>query len=414
MKKSTFKLLTLSWGIVAATSIISCGKDKKEDEEAATEEEAGGSPTGGTGSNKTLTEVTSIGQLNLSSVLKIKVPDSISKASASSAGLVATGKKSREACEVSRNVKEGLQQLNSIGGMFCHLEIESAKMTFGKKYKIKITGQEKQDMAIWVDNSKAADGSIKVSMCNDGKLKEVFEVSGVKGDAAKGSLITRGSETYQGKAQSWENEVKFDMGYTVAGKSFMSNSGIFTNGTDKYMRHLVLDLSDSGVSKVFVSNSGTHEGQQFYSAGAARSNKDFGQVLYKNKGTNGQDVFDWTHRAFYSAEGYVVAENANASFASGKDLFVLDAEVPQFLPSTFKVAAFAASEWDCKTEAEVAIDMSGATKAKHDACNTEWDKGVECWSEEFQESEKDHDIDESEQKKPEDLDDISEIKVVAE
>ncbi len=347
-----------------------------------------------------------IGALNLSNALNIDVPDALQNDSSS---LRLTGKKSREACEVGNTVSEGVRSIKSIANMFCHIEVEAENIEYGKKYAIDISGDEDQQLAIWVDDSDAANGNLKVNFCQAGKLTEIINVTGVGEDSSSGSVLRHGSED----GHNWSEEVKFDNGQTTAGKSFISVKSVYSNdaGSESFKRQLVMSL-EGEVGTVLVSNAGTWQGETFAQAGGARLNADYGQVLFKHSGTHDGTDFDHSRRAFFDDEGYVVGSDASADFNTDGSLYVPDSEVPAYLPSDFSVAAFPSDAWDCSTDESFSIVMTGDKGAAHDACDGSRSdgEGVNCWDDSaYKESDVNHTIDESKQKGYDEVDDIEDL-----
>ena len=298
--------------------------------------------------------------------------------------------------------------------------MEAAQITFGTKYDITLNGLEEGDqdaginLQIWVDNSNVeTTGELKVSMCRGGTLTQVFTVTGLDEDGAVGEILNIGAEEEDGETHNWAQSVTFDLNYSEAGRSFLNVKSKFTNDSDTYRQHIVIDLLDEGVSNMRVSRTGTWEGNTFAQMGAAKHDGSYGQVLFANSFTGsegGQDfTFDFTRRAYFDADGFIVASDATTAFAEDGNLYVADADVPKELDSTFDPGSFSADEWDCTTEESVTVDMTGTNGAAHDACDTNRGEWVNCHDEAaYQDSEEEHDIDETKQHEAEHFDDVEE------
>ena len=106
------KALLLTSGLVVIPT--GCGSD----DDSGNHGKYRGSAAGATSADE-------ITDLNLSSALKLTIPELTS--GGSSLALVNTTK-SREACELENLVNEGVRSISQVAGLFCHLEIESSQL----------------------------------------------------------------------------------------------------------------------------------------------------------------------------------------------------------------------------------------------------------------------------------------------
>ncbi len=361
-------------GLVTVTLAASCGK-KKEETAAAP------APS-------------SVADLALSSALKIDIPDELETAAGGSSGgslALTAGKKSSEACRVMETTRQVFDNLESIGNMFCHLEVEADQMKFGIKYNIKIEGDTElesgsESMNIWVDNSDPA--SLKVYMCEDGKLNETFTVSGFSGEGkVKGSLASQHNGSYQGSTYSGGINMEFDFTTQgvkiVSAKMKHSSSGGQFDGT--FRSTADIKIIDDGLSSIKMSNAGTRGTDTMSDQGAVLFNGTMGQALFGGTGTYQNQSYDYFSRSTFDKEGISVASStATADVVIAKDT------LPEKLTDAFAPAAPAG--WDCTGATEsIVIDMTvPAKKAAHDACSNDGGKDfASCWGEGFEQGERD-------------------------
>ncbi len=348
----------------AMLTAVSCSKKK---EEAAT------TPT-----------ASSVADLKLSTALAVDIPESLATASGGTALSLAAGKKSSEACRVMENTNRVFENLSTIKGMFCHLEIESAQMKFGTKYNVSILGDaglEGQSMSIWVDNSDAA--ALKVYMCESGSLKEQFTVTGFGGEGkVKGTLASIHSNTEGSSVSSGGINMEFD--FTTAGVKILKSSSSHTStGGDhagSYRSASDIYIVDTGLSAIKMSNKGTRGTDTMNDQGAVLFNGTMGQALFTGSGTYSGNTYDFTSRSTFDKEGVAVSK-ADAT----ADVVVDKSTLPEKLADSFTPTSPAG--WDCSGATEtVTIDMTEASKkAAHDACNN--DRGhsfSNCWGDGFE------------------------------
>jgi len=367
-----------SFGISTAALVIiglltSCGNSSDEDGTAT---------------------ASSVSDLGLSGALQITIPDNLAAASGGTAASLAlaggsnhlnlVGKKSSEACRTMENTNRVLENMQELGGMFCHLELESAKMKFGTKYEISMPGgpglTASPAMAIWVDNSNAAE--LKVYMCQNGTLKQNITISGYTGSGkAKGSM----SSAFTGENGSGGINLDFDLtqeGYKIVKASMKhtktgSNAGTFRNYSD-------ISLADSGVSTVKMSSVGTRGSDTFSDQASVLFNGTMGQALFTGNGTQSSNVYNWTTRSTFGSNGITVA-----STSATADITVAAASLPAKLAESF--APTAPAGWDCSGTTEtVSIDMTdAATRAAHLACGSNRNRSFNaCWGSDFEQGQR--------------------------
>ncbi len=365
---------TLGASILSGGLIMSCGKSSDE------------------GSTATASSVSDLG---LSGALRITIPDTMAAAAGGTAAsltlaggsdhLNLVGKKSSEACRTMENTNRVLENMQELGGMFCHLEVESAKMKFGTKYEIAMTGDPglagSPAMAIWVDNSNAAE--LKVYMCQNGTLKQNITISGYTGSGkAKGSM----SSTHSDGNGSGGINLDFDLtqdGYKIV-KASMKHTNTTGSDTGSFRNYSDISLADSGVSTVKMSSVGTRGSDTFSDQGSVLFNGTMGQALFSGAGSQSQGgvahTYNWTSRSTFGADGITVPKASATA-----DITVAAASLPEKLAESF--APTAPAGWDCSGTTEtVAIDMTNATtKAAHDACKSDHNRSFNaCWGSDFE------------------------------
>ncbi|MEZ4743794.1 MAG: hypothetical protein R3B45_15345 [Bdellovibrionota bacterium] len=413
MKHIGQKNQAFRWALIGSISLlIGCGSAKKDDSDDDDETSGMTQQQIAQAQKNKASEATQLNELNLSSSFNLALPSSLDSSGASQVALALQGdttKKSMEACEVGRSVKEGIQSLESIGNMFCHLEVESDSIEFGKKYKISITGEEEEDIRIWIDDSEKASDKLVVNFCEGDQLSQVITITGVSDNGAKGAVKMHFKDDEQGG--EFYRSSNFDVGYSETDRAFISASDLYEDSaSNKFKRQLILDLVKDGTNKILVSNSGSMEGQTFSMAGAAKTDNEYGQVLFSSAGSHEGQTFEWTHRGHFNSEGYVVAADASTKLQDGGSLYVVDSDVPKYLPENFSIEGFGEGAWDCSADNDLVINMVGDRKDQHDACETDHNEDhIDCWSEEYQQSNEEHEIDEAQQKESSDIDELSEI-----
>ncbi len=371
MSKSVVAVTTALMTVGVATS---CGKKKKE---------------------STTTEASSVADLALSSTLNLSIPDKLAAASGGTAASLAlmeelnlVGKKSSEACRTMETTNQVLSNLQEIGAMFCHFEVESANLKFGTKYAIKMSGAparlaEADSMAIWVDNSDAA--NLKVYMCKGGVLNQQISISDfASAGKAKGSMNTMHSGTQGTSTFSGGVNITFDL--TQEGLKLVTasmkhkntggeHSGEFRNFAD-------ISLSETGVSLVKMSSKGTRGTDTMADQGSVRFNGTMGQALFSGAGSNGGHTYDYSSVSTFGADGITVAKTAATS-----DILVVAADLPSKLADDFTPTVPAG--WDCTTTEDLKIDFADTTKkASHDACDVDHNRTFSsCWGDGFEQGE---------------------------
>jgi hypothetical protein len=348
---------------------VGCGKKDSDDDD---DDDAKGTD---------LADVESIDQLNVSGSLNIVLPDAFEESATAS---LLAGKRSMEACRLGQTLKEVTKQVRDVGSFFCHLEVEAKKIKFGTKYTINSGGEEFGK--VWADNSKAADGRIALYMCQNGKLKEQIEITGVDVDkgTAKGSLHNKGSDG----DQSWATALTFDVGFTTAGLISMNAQQKYADSANdgEFARLVDMNIYEpgEGISNLSMASSGSWGGSEFADRGFAKHNGDFGHVLLYNQGTYNDEEFDFSRHGYFDGEGKVVSKDDSPKFADGEELGVEDSDVPDYLKSSFEPDE--PEGWDCDADEEVELDPDSAG---HQACDEgkEQEEFADCRGDEFEQGE---------------------------
>jgi hypothetical protein len=352
---STSILILLATAGVAASS---CGKKKSKDEAYT---------------------VSSVADMKLSSSFNLSLPSGFSKASGQSTNLTLAdgsmnlaGKRSSEACRTIQQADSLFSNLGSIAGMMCHLEAESAQFKFGVKYLVKLTqGGSTQDMPLWVDNSTA--GSLTMYTCKNGSIAEKIVIGSATSSGPKGTINFRGSEG----GNSYASALEFD--FTTGGLKILKGQNTFSNSSDNYASDTSIELRDSGVSAIKMSNRGTSSSfGTFSDRGAVKFNGTLGQAVFKGSGSGGSQTYSWSSRATFDSDGFKV-DNATAT----DDIKLDFSEVPAALASGFAVET--ASGWDCKTDETISVDTdNGSTAAAHKACERDHSSNFQCFGADFE------------------------------
>ena len=340
-------------GMVAGLVATACGKkeEKKEDQKPE-----------------------SVADLKISSALGLQLPSSLVKATGGrptslnlSSNLV--GKKSSEACMTMEQTKRVIERINEVGGMFCHLEAESAKMKFGNKYLVNVKSpQGPQVLKIWVDNSDSA--NLKVYQCRGSTLSQVINISGYAGAGkAKGSVIS----THDENGHSGGSNLDFDMtqdGVKLLKASMKDTSSGENEGT--FRNYVDMMLVDSGVSVIKMSAVGDMGANLFSDQGVAIFNGTIGQAFIKGSGKYNTKDYTWNSRSTFGSDGITVDNSAAPDAVK-----VAVSSLPDKLPDTFSPTA--PSGWDCSGTTEtIEVDMttSTGTGAAHQACEQNRDRSA--------------------------------------
>ena len=340
--------------LLAATS-MSCSSDSGSDSDAT----------------PTTASATSFDQLNLNA-LSVDYPDSLEEEVSS----LALAGRSREACEIGSLLNMTSQSFQTSASLFCHLGVEKDNIAFGTKYKLVLQAgselngdEEAEDFRIFIDDSQAAAGQIKVSTCNGDNLFQVVTITGVGETSSKGTISFRDDSDF-----NFDSNVQFDLGFTTPGTDTIYSEIGHTNGNDSYYQQLSVQLVEGGVSTINVSSSGTNaQGHTFNHAGAAKMNDTYGNAIFafSLSGYSGMDA-TWVRRAYFDSEGSIVSSTASDAFSTGGELNLVNSDVPAALSS---VSADAYSgEWDCQYDETLTINMAGANGDAHNACDAQGDR----------------------------------------
>jgi hypothetical protein len=364
------KIVLLTSLTAMVTLTANCSKEEDSEETSTLEEE-----------KAALASADTMDDLKISGSLAITLPESLE---GSGAGLTAAvNPKSHEACELGNTVKQVTESLSSAAGFFCHLEVEKDKIKFGTKYRI-MSGEE-EFARIYVDNTKSGEGEVTVYMCQkdaDGKmaLREKIDITGVSDDGARGSLFSKGSE----EGQSWSAEVSFDANIAQAGvltiEAKQAHEDKTNDGQNK--THVIMSLSEDGVSTVSMASDGEWQGNAFAQRGYAAFNSKYGNALFDSTGTHQSNEFSWTHRSWFDKEGFVVNPDDFDVFAPEGELFIKDSQLPKFLADSFEPAA--PTGYDCSYDETVNLNPDSK---EHATCEKDRSGWVNCWDEEFEQGE---------------------------
>jgi hypothetical protein len=347
--------------LLAAAGIVagSCGKSEDSKTESVT--------------------ATNVADLKLSSAFKIELPAAIAKAAGQSsyanksARLV--GKKSSEACRTVENINMMFESLDAIRGMMCHLEAESANISFGKKYTIVMQmGAQSEEMPLWIDNSVG--GQLTMYTCAEGKVREKILLTSSSSTGAKGTIHFKGSDS----GNTYANIVNFDL--TGSGVKLIAGQNFYSDGTNTYAQDNALEFRESGVSIMKTASKGSFGGGTFQDRSFVKHNGTMGQALFKGEGSQQGGNYSFSNRATFDSEGIAVA-NATAT----SDITVNASDLPAFLADGFSIAD--ATGWDCATEETLTINMaSGATASAHAACESDHSgRNFDCWGSDFEQGE---------------------------
>ncbi len=396
---------------VASLLLVAAGCSKSSSKDGGTD--------GGTNSG----EVSDLKGLNLSSVLALDLPASVKGTGTAASLSFADEVKSFEACELRQKVREALSNISQAGSMICHLE--QASLKFGKKYNVKFPtmgtpGGETppggpgnvpqgpgpgpgemppggpgmpppmptlrlagptmpESLQLWIDDSKKADGVLKVYMCTDKKLTQYFEITGTAAGKAKGKIMMKGDMNMGSMSLSYHRAALFDNNFTADGKTSITVKELMSIssdqfGTESMRRLLALDLDKAGVSKVTGSIAGNQMGVDQAFASVGIFSETFGAAVAKGKAQGGTEVgSEFSNKSYFDGAGYVV-DPANHSdvFGEGKILNIDTTAVPGYLSADFKPEDFPAGAWDCSgTEEDFDLNPTSGGQA---SCDEEWNQ----------------------------------------
>jgi hypothetical protein len=370
----------LTFGVVASLA-VACGAQSNETDSEDTSTTPTGVVTSGTSSSTTVNKVgsaSSVADLKLAGALAITLPEAFGgKAAGSSLALLA-GKKSQEACMMGMTISEETRSLGEVGGFFCHLEVEKDRMKFGKKYKIMTSFGE--FARLFVDNSQASSGKLTIGFCSshresDGsssRSHQLITIDSLTETGPKGSIISSGTGTYQGTAQTYGRSQSFDMSVagvvSVLGKTMHSHSG------NTFVREVNFELKKEGTSTLKLANKGSSDNGQFFDRGVAFVSAEKGSAVFQTKGSNQGQTFEFANRSYFNKSGEVLGSgDVNA------DLAPPVSAIPNYLPSDFKPDPL--TGWvgeDCPDfDEEVNLDPESAA---HKACEQARESDYDCWT----------------------------------
>ena len=319
---------------------------------------------------------TNVADLKLSSSLHITLPDSLAKVAgqSNSPGLALTmaGKKSTEACQTVQNVARMFDRLTDISNAFCHLEVESANIKFGTKYKIVLlTATGPMELPSWIDNSTP--GQLTMYQCYDGKIRQKVVLTSSTASGVKGNLWYKDSNNGNFVTDA------LDFDFTNDGVKIVKGQNHFSDGTNSYAQDNALEFRDVGVSLMKTASRGRWgSNNSFQDRGLVKSNGTLGQALFKGQGTSDYGTYSGSSRSTFDQDGIAVA-NATAT----SDITVAAGDLPAFLADDFAIPD--ATGWDCPTEEMLTIDLNvGPNAAAHAACDRMPPQFVDCWSSDYE------------------------------
>lgn len=365
---------------------VSCGS-KKEDK---------------TSSGSTETPLKSLG---LSGVIDVKVPDSVSGKTTSLR--LNTAKKSREACELRREVKEGLFQITEAGDMICRIE-NIPNLEFGKKYNIKFEFDgagpsgtppsggpseapaalsaegELPSIQVFVDNAKFdSDKTLDFYLCQNNTLTNMVRMK-KNGDKSFGRFIMKGDiEGENGTEGGFHATAEFS---TTGDDVVMLIKDKMTIGTgntaEVAMRALYLDLKSDGISIVKSASSGTYQGETLNFRSSAKFGAEGGTVIQSFT----DSVGSFNTQSYFDKDSAVVSSNPLPDrFTANKPYHLAKTSMPAMLPTNFSPDSFPATAWDCSGTEELTFKVTNEVISKcsqdgfeipNQACDgTDFDRG---------------------------------------
>ena len=367
------KVLKFKYALLASLvlSISACGAKEEETEE---DESSVSAASGSSGSGSTGLEEASIEDMKVSKSIRVDLPDFLDQASSASLNLQSTAK-SQEMCMMGETISQVTSRLEGIANFFCHIEVESDKISFGTKYKIEFQGQEFGRVYAARDDDA---GTVTLGFCSNdenGQNKEVIELTELTDEGVAGSIVSKGSEG----TNSWASSIVFDA--TEEDTLVLTAKEAFSGSSDEaFKRKVIMNLLPAGVSTISLAASGTWQGSTFSERGYGKFDGTFGSAVFANSGSYQGNEFSFTRRAFFSEDGSVASQSDNAAMAEGGDVYVEATELPDLLASTF--APDSPAGWvgeDCDGTDET-IELN-PDSAEHQACdgdrNEDWE---DCWN----------------------------------
>lgn len=376
------KVVKAGLGAMAALALSACSA-----KEAVTPATDSTTPTGGTSAptsaeGQAVAEAESFEDLKLAGAFEIDLPDALEGGSSGSS--LVGSKRSQEACMLGETIKEVTQRVQSVGNFACHIEAESDKIKFGKKYKIVFAGQEFG--RVYVDDSKIASGIITFGMCGSGDggdgdyNRELITITGLTDSGPVGSIHNEGGFTYDGQASTYKSAMTFDM--SEEGVMVLSAEQAHNQGENSFVRSVDVTLREAGLNVLSLASRGTWGGGGFSERGVAMLEGEYGSAILENSGTYQGNEYSFTRRAFFSEDGLVATE----ADVDADALVTAETTLPEFLAATFSPES--ASGWvgeGCPDFDEV-VELDPESPA-HAACDGNRDHSqADCWSQDDFES----------------------------
>jgi hypothetical protein len=346
-----FKLpLSLVGLAITPILVVSCGKSKDSDG-------LKNSALGLAGLN--------FESIKLSKTLNFRFPSGVENLGRTATALAlapeSAGKKSLEACRTAQQVDEVFSLFSVISKTFCHLEAESARIQFGKKYNVILSegpsGDEK--FSVWVDNS--GEGKLIVYQCFNNKLQQKITIHAATEAGAKGNMTLKFTDAND--ADSSDIGVNLDFDMSLAGEySMKAQVAVDSGPTSTYREAIEISLG-GGLSRFSSAAKGVNGGKDFAIRGLMKHTGDHGQAILRARMFDDEwgDI-NYSSRSSFDADG-VLIDNQLAPSAVRVD----PAELPSYLSSAMTVEA--PSGWDCQGEETLTVNLlSSGTSAAHQAC----------------------------------------------
>jgi hypothetical protein len=159
----------------------------------------------------------------------------------------------------------------------------------------------------------------------------------------------------------------------------LKGQNTFKNSTDSFASDTNIELRDSGVSNILMSNAGSSSSfGTFSDRGAVKFNGTLGQAVFKGSGSGGTQTYSWSNRSTFDADGYTV-DNSKAT----DDIKVEFSAIPAALASGYSIAA--PTGWDCQTTETITVDLdTGSTASAHKACERNHNTNFQCFGADFE------------------------------
>jgi hypothetical protein len=303
---------------------LGCSKDSDSDSDDADDEDSGSGTS----------EIESIEDLKLSSVLNLSLPDSI-LGEGTGLRLQDSGK-SKEACELRNTIRQNVNFLATFSPIFCYLEAASDKIEVGEKYTV--TEEDGTETGLLMENG--ADGA-KVTICQNGDPVLYFAITDAKaGGAAKGNLIL--------KMAADDSDIilnsLLDVGYTEEGRITLVNKLKFGTLLNSLFG---MDLSAEGTAIIKSALNANFEGSTYDITSAAKVGEEYGMIITNTGYVDGETTTNTATTNYFDAAGQIVEADVSPELAEGGSVYVATSDVPAPLTADFDAGDFPDDIWDC-------------------------------------------------------------------